>query len=125
MTTATSAHTTTLTKREVIAEGTMAFHFAKPADFQFRAGQAVDIRLLNPPESDAEGNTRAFSIASAPSDGDLMVATRMRDSAFKRVLRSATLPLEVKIEGLLHLIALFRYALAPIAMGRLYQWTAR
>lgn len=99
MTTATSAHTTTLTKREEIAEGTMAFHFAKPADFQFRAGQAIDITLLNPPETDAEGNTRAFSIASAPFDGDLMIATRMRDTAFKRVLRSATLPLEVKIEG--------------------------
>ncbi len=99
MTTATSAHTTTLIKREGIAEETMAFHFAKPADFQFRAGQAVDITLLNPSETDAEGNTRAFSIASAPFDGDLLIATRMRNSAFKRVLRSATLPLAVKIEG--------------------------
>ncbi len=99
MTTATSAHTTTLNKREEIAEGPMAFHFAKPADFQFRAGQAVDITLLNPPETDAEGNTRAFSIASAPFDSDLMIATRMRDTAFKRVLRNANLPLEVKIEA--------------------------
>jgi ferredoxin-NADP reductase len=63
MTTATSARTTTLIKREEIAEGTIAFHFAKPLDFKFRAGQAVDITLLNPPETDAEGNTRAFSIA--------------------------------------------------------------
>ena len=99
MTTAISAHTAQLTKREEIAEGTTAFHFAKPADFQFRAGQAVDVTLLNPPETDAEGNTRAFSIASAPFDSGLMIATRMRNTAFKRVLRKATLPLEVKIEG--------------------------
>jgi ferredoxin-NADP reductase len=99
MTTATSAHTAQLTSRQDIAEGTMAFHFSKPADFQFRAGQAVDITLSNPPETDAEGNTRAFSIASAPFDSDLMIATRMRDTAFKRVLRKASLPLEVKIEG--------------------------
>ena len=99
MTTATSAHTVPLTKREEVAEGTMAFHFAKPTEFQFRAGQALDMTLLAPPETDAEGNTRAFSIASAPFDGDLMIATRMRDTAFKRVLGKAALGVEVKIEG--------------------------
>ncbi len=99
MTTATFAHSVPLTKHEEVAEGTMAFHFAQPADFQFRAGQSIDITLLNPPETDAEGNTRAFSIASAPFDADLMIATRMRDTAFKRVLRSATPGLQVKIEG--------------------------
>lgn len=99
MTTATSARTASLTKREEIAEGTMAFHFPKAPDFQFRAGQSVDITLLDPPETDAEGNTRAFSIASAPRDNDLMIATRMRDTAFKRVLRKAALGFNVKIEG--------------------------
>ena len=99
MTTATSAHSVPFMRHEEVAEGTMAFHFAKPAEFQFRAGQSVDITLLNPPEADAEGNTRAFSIASAPFDEDLMVATRMRDTAFKRVLRNAAPGLHVKIEG--------------------------
>ncbi len=113
MTTATSSRTTALTKREEIAEGTMAFHFAKPADFQFRAGQAMDVTLLNPPETDADGNTRAFSIASAPSDTDLMIATRMRDSAFKRVLRKAALGLEVKIEGPSGSLILHRKAEKP------------
>jgi ferredoxin-NADP reductase len=99
MSPATPAHTTTLTKREEIAEGTMAFHFVKPADFQFRAGQSIDLTLLNPPETDAEGNSRAFSIASAPFDNDLMIATRMRDTALKRVLRKASPGLQVKIDG--------------------------
>ncbi len=99
MTTATSARMARLLRREEIAEGTMAFHFEKAADFDFRAGQAIDITLINPPETDEEGNTRAFSIASAPFDPDLMIATRMRDTAFKRVLRRSPSGLEVKIEG--------------------------
>ena len=90
---------TSVTKREEIAEGTMAFHFAKPAAFQFQAGQSMDLTLLNPSETDAEGNSRAFSIASAPFDNDLMIATRMRDTAFKRVLRKASPGLQVKING--------------------------
>jgi ferredoxin-NADP reductase len=98
MSNSASAHTAPLTKREEIAEGTMAFHFAKPADFQFRPGQSMDLTLLNPPETDAEGNSRAFSIASAPFDNDLMIATRMRDTAFKRVLRKASPGLQVKID---------------------------
>ena len=59
----------------------------------------MDLTLLNPPVTDAEGNTRAFSIASAPFDNDLMIATRMRDTAFKRVLRKATPGQQVKIDG--------------------------
>jgi ferredoxin-NADP reductase len=99
MTTTTAAHTSSLIKREEIAEGTMAFHFSKPAEFQFRAGQSVDVTLIDPPETDAEGNTRAFSIASAPFEPGLVFATRMRDSAFKRVLRNAPLGMEVKIDS--------------------------
>jgi ferredoxin-NADP reductase len=89
----------TLVKSEVVAEGTMAFHFLKPERFEFRAGQSIDVTLIDPPETDGEGNTRAFSIASAPFESDLMVATRMRDTAFKRVLGKASAGLDVKIDG--------------------------
>ncbi len=41
-----------------------------------------------PPETDAEGDTRGFSLASAPYEKDLEIATRMRDTAFKRVLKA-------------------------------------
>lgn len=88
-----------LIKREEIADGTMAFRFEKPQGFEFKAGQFMEVALLNPPETDAEGNTRAFSIADAPSEPDLMIATRMRDTAFKRVLKTMPLGIEVQIEG--------------------------
>lgn len=88
-----------LKRREEVAEGTMAFYFQKPAGFEFRAGQFCNFTLLDPPETDAEGNLRSFSIASAPLEEDLMIATRMRDSAFKRVLKRTPLEIEVELDG--------------------------
>ena len=88
-----------LKEKEDLAEGTMGFHFAKPEGFQFKPGQYVDVTLIDPVETDSEGNIRSFSIASAPEDEHLLVATRMRDTAFKRVLRMAHADLEVNMEG--------------------------
>lgn len=77
----------------------MAFRFAKPADWSYRAGQYVDITLRDPLETDAEGNTRGFSISSAPREDVIMITTRLRDTAFKRVLQQLPLGTRVKIEG--------------------------
>jgi NAD(P)H-flavin reductase len=88
-----------LKNREEVAERTIAFRFERLAGWTFKAGQSIDMTLVDPPESDSEGNTRAFSIASAPQEDTLMVATRMRDTAFKRTLRGLPLGSTVKIEG--------------------------
>src|SRR5262245_48397687 len=88
-----------LRRRELVAERTIAFHFERPSGFQFKAGQTVDLTLIDPPEADAEGNTRTFSITSAPNEADLVIATRMRNSAFKRVLASAPLTMSVEAAG--------------------------
>ena len=91
--------TTKLAYRQEIAEGTMAFHFEKPPGWTFEAGQSIDITLLAPSETDAEGNTRTFTIASAPYEKSVMVATRIRDTAFKRVLRVMPVGTAVQMEG--------------------------
>ncbi|MEK6285564.1 MAG: FAD-dependent oxidoreductase [Acidobacteriota bacterium] len=88
-----------LKRREDVAEGTVAFHFHKPEGFQFKAGQFLRFTLIDPPETDAEGAGRTFSIASAPHEEDLMIATRMRDTAFKRVIKSMALGSEIEIKG--------------------------
>lgn len=88
-----------LMSREDVAERTMAFHFDKPAGFVFTPGQFIDIDLLDPAQTDAAGNTRGFSISSAPYEATIMVTTRLRDTAFKRVLKVMPLKTEVKIEG--------------------------
>ena len=63
---------TKLKGRQEIAAGTMAFHFEKPEGFTYKAGQFADYTLINPSETDAEGNTRGFSLASAPYEDDLI-----------------------------------------------------
>jgi ferredoxin-NADP reductase len=86
-----------LIRREEVAEGTIAFHFEKPSGFAFKAGQSADVTLIDPPDTDAEGNTRTFSIASPPFENELVFTTRMRDTAFKRSLKNGPLATEVKI----------------------------
>ena len=88
-----------LLRRALVADRTMSFTFAKPTGWDFRAGQFIDITLLEPPESDAQGNTRGFSVSSAPSEGVITITTRLRDTAFKRVLQTMPLGTRVKIEG--------------------------
>jgi ferredoxin-NADP reductase len=88
-----------LKSSETIADGTRAFRFDKPPGFQFKAGQAVDIGLIDLPETDGAGNTRAFSLTSAPFESELAIATRMRSTAFKRVLGALVPGNRVRLEG--------------------------
>src|SRR6185436_7495891 len=76
---------------EIVAEGTMAFHFERPAGFRHESGQNALFTLA--------GESRTFSIASAPYEAHLTVATRMRDSVFKRTLKTAQPGLKIEIDG--------------------------
>lgn len=87
-----------LKSKKQIAEGTMAFVFEKPEGFKFRAGQHIRMTLINPPETDSEGDSRFFSLASTPQEKDLLIAMRMRDTAFKRVLKNLQIGGKVKIQ---------------------------
>lgn len=90
---------TKLVKKVEAADGTMSFHFEKPDGFEYRAGQFADYTLLSPAETDDEGNIRGFSLASAPFEPTLMATTRMRDTAFKRVLRNMPLGSELELDA--------------------------
>lgn len=90
-----------LKDRRDVAEGTTAFWFdTSGSDFTFEAGQNADFTLVDPPKTDAEGNTRTFSFASSPGHRDsFMIATRMRPTAFKDSLRSLPLGTAVRVAG--------------------------
>jgi ferredoxin-NADP reductase len=92
-------YTVKLLKKEEIANETMAFHFEKPEGLAFSAGQFGGFTLIDPPETDEEGNRRLFSFANAPFEQDLMIAARMRDTAFKRVLKSLAIGTKVKLDS--------------------------
>lgn len=83
--------------KQTVAQGTMGFHLEKPAGFEFRAGQALEVILPGAAEGDA--GRHAFSIVSAPHEGELVFATRMRDSAFKRALAVLPLGASLGIDG--------------------------
>ena len=104
---------TRLLSRSSVAEGTMAFHFARPSGFSFKAGQAADLTLLNPPETDSEGNIRTFSIASPPFEDQLTFATRMRGTAFKRSLNVVPIGTEINIASPFGSFTLHRNANKP------------
>lgn len=104
-----------LTRREEVAEGTVAFFFEKPQGFQFKAGQYLRFMLIDPPETDAEGNSRTFSIASAPHEADLMIATRMRDTAFKRVIKTLPPGSELEVKGPFGMMTLHEDPARPAA----------
>ncbi len=88
-----------LKARAEVAERTLEVRFDKPAGMTFKAGQFMDLTLIDPPETDAEGNTRGFSINGAPDDPELIFTTRMRDTAFKRMLKTLPLGTKVRVEG--------------------------
>lgn len=88
-----------LLRVEDVAADTKAFYFEKPEGFEFKAGNSVDIKLINPPETDDEGTSRTFSLIVAPDESELGVATRMRDTAFKRVIGCLQPGDEFELEG--------------------------
>jgi len=93
------AYTIKLIKKESAAENTTAFYFEKPQGFTYRAGQYCDFTLINPPETDSEGDKRTFSLSSAPYEPDLIITTRLRDTAFKRTLKNMPVGGELHLEG--------------------------
>jgi ferredoxin-NADP reductase len=88
-----------LLKREEVAEGTIALTFARPEGFVFRAGQTIDLYIPNMSPTDSLGNSRTFSLASAPEDTDLMITIRIRQSAFKQAAKNLLPGAELSIDG--------------------------
>jgi ferredoxin-NADP reductase len=81
----------TLVDRQRIARDTMAFWFeADGTRFEFRAGQHADFVFTRPCMGSESDNSRTFSLASSPRDKEpVMIATRMRKTAFKSALKAA------------------------------------
>ena len=81
-----STYSIHLKNKYEIAERTFAFVFEKPEGFQFQAGQYIAMTLSQLDFTDAKGATRVLSIASAPSDSELVFGMRITESAFKKTL---------------------------------------
>lgn len=94
-----TSHDVLVRGAEQVAEGTQAFHLSRPAGFDFKAGQSVSLSLLEPPP-EPNSAQRIFSLASAPCEDELLIATRMREgSAFKRALKALPAGSRIRLKG--------------------------
>jgi ferredoxin-NADP reductase len=88
-----------LINKHFLDENTIAFEIEKPDSFNFIAGQTIDISLTDNELSDPKGNKRIFSIASSPSEKNLLFATRLSGSVFKNKLNSIKINDQLEIAG--------------------------
>ena len=92
-------YTVRLTSKREIALATVEFTFERPEAFSFEPGQHIEIIIANFATTDTLGNKRDFSLLNAPYENDLVVATRVRESAFKKALHSLVLGETVSVRG--------------------------
>lgn len=90
-----------LIARHEAVPGIAVFTFEKPEGLTFKPGQYGGFTLMDPAETDAAGNTRRFSLLSAPGDNHLAIAMRVhsKSTAFKRMLNQLPIGSEVKFAG--------------------------
>ena len=83
-----------------IARGTLLVIFdLLGEDVDFTAGQYFWVELLDPPYDDEKGARRHITVVTSPTEhGVLGLATRIRDSAFKRSLAELPVGTEVDVE---------------------------
>ena len=86
-------------KREV-AKGTLMVTFdLGDEEVDFRPGQYFHVTLLDPPYEDEKGPRRHITIVTSPNDRNTLgLATRLRDSAFKKGLQELEVGDEVDVE---------------------------
>jgi ferredoxin-NADP reductase len=86
-------------KREV-AKGTLMVVFdLLDKEVDFTPGQYFFVTLIDPPYDDEKGPRRHITVVTSPNDrGVLGLATRVRDSAFKRSLAELPVGAEVDVE---------------------------
>jgi len=86
-------------KREV-AKGTLLVVFdLLGEEVEFTPGQYFFVTLLDPPYDDERGARRHFSVVTSPNErGRLGFCTRLRDSAFKRLLVELPIGAEAEVE---------------------------
>jgi ferredoxin-NADP reductase len=90
----------TVKEKQEVAKGTLLVTFdLHGEDVEFRPGQYFFVTLPDVGHQDEKGLRRHISVVTSPHEkGILGLATRMRDSAFKRSLDEVPVGTEVEVE---------------------------
>ena len=80
--------------------GIRGYWFTKPTGFKFQPGQYLDWTLPHP-HTDSRGNRRWFTIASSPTEDEVLIAVRhsVPSSSFKAALRDTDTGTELVAAG--------------------------
>ena len=91
--------TTTYQGKKQETHDSYSFYFAKPAGFDYAAGQFMFITI--PHQADERGIKRHFSLSSAPTESNLMITTKITDSgsSYKQALLNLPEGTELAIRG--------------------------
>ncbi|MFZ5907075.1 MAG: FAD-dependent oxidoreductase [Nitrospirota bacterium] len=87
-----------LIEKKIIAEDTLAVYFERPGGYEFKAGQYCFLNLADTGFQDERGLRRHLTIASSPLESELLFATRLTGSAFKKTLRKLSGGEKITIE---------------------------
>ena len=89
-----------LIHKEKIANDSWELMFEKPGDLAYEPGQYLEI-TVNQPKPDDRGNTRWFTMSSSPTEGDIMITTRLveKHSTFKEALLTLLPGGEIEAKG--------------------------
>ena len=87
-------------ERNEVALGTLfvTFDLDDGSVPEWRPGQYFWVELLDPPYEDERGPRRHITIATSPTEGRLGLATRLRDTAFKRGLAELEVGAPIEVE---------------------------
>lgn len=77
-----------LLEKNVVAKDTQTYVFDKPEGFTYKAGEYIFLILPHLVSPDPRGNTRHFTLSSSPTEKDLTITMRMRESGYKKTLDS-------------------------------------
>jgi ferredoxin-NADP reductase len=90
----------TISEKREVAKGTLFVRFDLLGEqVDFRPGQYFWLTLLDPPYDDEKGPRRHISVATSPNErGVLGLATRLRETAFKRSLAELPVGTAVDVE---------------------------
>ncbi len=90
----------TIKEKQQVAKGTLLVRFDLGGEeVDFEPGQYFFVTLLDPPYDDERGPRRHITVVTSPNERSVLgLATRLRDSAFKKSLQDLPVGTEVEIE---------------------------
>jgi len=102
--------------REISGGSIAVIKIEKPDVFKFQPGQFCRLTVPDAGINDDKGLTRTLSIASSPSEKELIFATRLSDSAFKKTIKDLPVGAKIAVDGPFGLFTMPENESSPVVL---------